>query len=76
MRRSADNRDASAPYTGAIRSHKCENSGDIYGCRCQQEHKNRPPHYDCGKSAKVLNENMNMSPVEKMRILQFGKKPR
>ena len=59
-----------------IKSHKCENCGTIYGCRCQKEHGFGPPTYDCGKCVKVSNEAMNLSPVEKMRILQLGKEPR
>ena len=59
-----------------IKSHKCDNCGKIYACRCQKQHRNRPPHYDCGKCVKVTNEVMNLSPVEKMRILTHGKEPR
>ena len=59
-----------------IKSHKCLHCGTIYDCRCQQQHRNRPAHYDCGKCEKVSNEPMDMSPAEKMRILTRGKEPR
>ena len=55
MRRGMDNRDKSATYTAAIRSHKCSNCGAIYGCECQVQHKRRHPKYDCGNCEKVPN---------------------